>query len=284
MKNLNIAAGIVTYNPDIDILLKLLESLKNQVANIIIVDNYSKNIAEIINLSKKYNNLLLIRNDHNYGIASALNQIFQVAKRKSMAWVLTLDDDSIPPCDIVEKFKITLLRCSNYKKIGIICPLLLDRNNGQIKHSLLNDGTCITSGSFTSVSAWEKAGYFDEWLFIDGVDSDFSYRLVKAGYRIIENPSIFLNHTIGHEVLHSFFGKIFEVRNYSPIRHYYQSRNYPVVLFRMNLYNYYKELRRFIKDLIIVLLYENDKFKKFIYMFKGRQQGLKRIRIEKKKK
>ena len=40
-------AGIVTYNPDITRLVENINAIYNQVDNVIIVDNNSKNIAEI---------------------------------------------------------------------------------------------------------------------------------------------------------------------------------------------------------------------------------------------
>lgn len=45
---MEIAAIIVTYNPDIDVLSKLVSTLCKQVNRIIIVDNNSKNATDII--------------------------------------------------------------------------------------------------------------------------------------------------------------------------------------------------------------------------------------------
>lgn len=48
-----------------------------------------------------------------------------------------------------------------------------NRLDGTILHSKCHEDECITSGSLTSVEAWQKIGGFDEWLEIDGVDFDF---------------------------------------------------------------------------------------------------------------
>ena len=47
---MNICAGIVTYNPNITILKKCIESVEGQVDKIVIVDNDSKNRMLIENI------------------------------------------------------------------------------------------------------------------------------------------------------------------------------------------------------------------------------------------
>ena len=74
MKKIRICAGIVTYNPDIELLIKNINAISDQVNKVIIVDNGSINWNNWSNriLSK---NVEIIRNRNNDGIAKALNQI-----------------------------------------------------------------------------------------------------------------------------------------------------------------------------------------------------------------
>ena len=64
-------AGIVTYNPDIDILNINIKSIRGQLETVIIVDNGSKNFEEIERLAGEHN-IQIISNQKNFGIAAAL--------------------------------------------------------------------------------------------------------------------------------------------------------------------------------------------------------------------
>ena len=91
--NRTICAVIVSYEPD-ESITQLYESIKNQVDEVIIIDNSSrnKNAKEILlNLSKK---IKIIYNDKNYGVAKALNQGALYAIENNYKWLLTLDQDS----------------------------------------------------------------------------------------------------------------------------------------------------------------------------------------------
>ena len=45
-----IGALIVTFNPDLDVLLRNIQAIRQQVNRVLIVDNGSKNINEIRNM------------------------------------------------------------------------------------------------------------------------------------------------------------------------------------------------------------------------------------------
>ena len=105
MKDLT-AAGIVLYNPDINRMKENINAIINQVDYVILVDNGSKNKSDIEAAIEHsfYNSDKLIINfsQKNNGIAWALNQIFKIAEEQSVKWVLTLDQDSVCPSDIIE--------------------------------------------------------------------------------------------------------------------------------------------------------------------------------------
>ena len=75
------AAGIVLYNPDINRLEENISAIAPQVSELILIDNGSKNIDEIAELTAKYDNITYVRNDDNYGIAKALDQIIDKADK-----------------------------------------------------------------------------------------------------------------------------------------------------------------------------------------------------------
>jgi rhamnosyltransferase len=97
-------AGIVLYNPNMNRLIENIISIKNQVDCIVCVDNNSNNYKEIKDKFGNDINIILISNFENKGIGYALNQIVRWGIKHDYQWVLTLDQDSICPPDIIEKY------------------------------------------------------------------------------------------------------------------------------------------------------------------------------------
>ncbi len=283
-------AGIVTYNPDIKRLSKNLKEITNQFSDVFIVDNNSENIKDIVVLVKKYKNITLIKNENNLGIAKALNQIFLYADDKKVEWVLTLDQDSIIPENLIEEYS----RYVNLDRVAIICPAVYDNNSKTIDRVELNDieevGICITSGSFTRVSIWKEIGGFEEKLFIDYVDNDYCIKLYYHDYKIVRVNNVVLNHELGHIKNHIYKS----TTNHNYMRRYYIARNSIYVskkyctLFK-NKYGKeeYNKINIFLDKLIsprraylrqfqfivLVLLYENNKIKKIKAITKGIKDG-----------
>jgi rhamnosyltransferase len=160
---------------------------------------------------------------------------------------------------------------------GMLCPMLMDRVSGSLTHSKMSADECITSGSLTNVSVWRAIGGFDDWLFIDGVDFDFSRRLVKAKWDIVECPQVIMAHEIGTTRVHSFCGHKIQIMNHSPLRKFYQERNYPYIDYKLGTHSYSRELGRLCKHLWMVLLFETQKFAKMRAMLRGRADAYKKI-------
>jgi rhamnosyltransferase len=276
--NLKTAAGIVLYNPDTDRLKQNIDAVIHQVDYVILSDNGSSNTDEIDSLLDSYDkNVIIIFNHANLGIASALNIIFRKAGELGCDWILTLDDDSVCPDNMVSNY-ISFLESSS-DRAGIICPVIKDKNVGIIEgctqpYEYIRRS--ITSGSFTSYAAWWDVHGFDEKLFIDGVDFDFSDRLITAGYKIIRLKNTELLHELGHMTSHRFLLWHVKVQNHPALRKYYIVRN--------RVYVSKKEKQRLyaltsllftIKFSLTVILYEKDKKKKLSSIMKGYADGLK---------
>lgn len=284
--NMHICAGIITYNPTLTDVSTCLEALCNQVERVIIVDNASKNVKSLQEVVSKYTNVTLVKNSQNVGFAKALTQVFEWAKSQGFNWVLTLNDDSVVPSNMISEYKKilenqgSLVNQKNAKnsKIAIVCSLLKNRLDGTILHSKCHEDECITSGSLTSVEAWEKIGGFDEWLEIDGVDFDFSRRLVRAGWKIVECQNVIMEHQIGKARSINLIIKHPIVWNHNANRKYYIARNMQVVDYKMGTYSYAKSLRAVVRDMIFVALWEKNKFAKIRAMIRGFKDGQQKIR------
>lgn len=271
--NDRIAAGIVTYNPNIERLELNLDSISQQVNKVFIVDNASENQNEIIELIKKYRNIEIFTNEKNFGIGRALNIIFLSAE-DYYTYVLTLDQDSVCSYNMVEE----LYKCFS-THIGIVCPRIKDINRNDkfiVNRGIVNVSRCITSGSLTKVKAWKNIGGYDEKMFIDGVDFDFCDRLIKNGYEIIENNNVELKHELGFTKIKRFLFWNAVVRNHSDFRKYYIAKNI-VYLDRKNKCRTFPitTILREFKQIFIVFLYEQEKVKKIKRIILGMVDGFK---------
>lgn len=273
---MSVVAGIVTYNPELSDLKTAIPSILDQ-CGLVIVDNGSRQVDAMESMLSRYPNLVLIKNGRNLGVAVALNQIFSWARNRGFRWVLTLDDDSCPPRTMLQEYNRHLALAKG-KRVGIVCPLLENRRDGTVFHSKRSKDECITSGSLTSVEAWKSLGGFDEWLFIDGVDFDFSRRLVAAGYSIEECSSVIMPHQIGQSRTIHILGRNPIIWNHSAFRQYYIQRNAIYIDYKMGTYSFLSSLWRFIKNLVFVLVWEDDKWPKMLAMVHGWKAGMASIR------
>lgn len=281
MNKYSIYAIIVSYEPNSS-LVRLYESIKGQVDEIVIIDNNSSNTESIRILKElEIKNISIIYNKENLGVAAALNQGVKVAIDKKYKWILTLDQDSefLPTTykSLLESYE-TL---EDKDKTMIIAPKAIERIN--LKKNDLSDSKKVvwndvilnlTSGSLIKTEAFDKVGLFDDKLFIEQVDNDFCYRLIKNEYKIKVAQNINFIQEIGSAK--KICGCI--VRNHNPERKYYLSRNVAIMLKRYFFTAPYTTLRYFLGGTIFgwikILLFEKDKCKKILSGFKGFIDGV----------
>ena len=278
-----ICAGIVLYNPDLDRLKANVDAISCQVEKVIIVDNGSSNVEDVKLLLANYSNLIIIYNQENLGIAKALNQILETAKSNGFEWALTLDQDSVCPEKMIER----MYPYADMEKVGIVCPRFLNTVEIKEQEKALPETEeiemCITSGSLTNISAWEKSGKFDDWMFIDCVDYDICLKLRQNGYSILRVNDVVIDHCVGSGKKVKFLG-LFPtvVYNHSKMRNYYFVRNYVYIIrkykkmikpFKRKMYVLHWELKKFFLE-----PHKMDTLKSF---FKGLKDG-KKIKINSK--
>ena len=120
---MKIAAGIVTYNPDIVRLQENIDAVMNQVEHLIIVDNASINKDKWLEKLANIEKVTIIQNDTNRGIATALNQMLECSGRLGCEWTLTLDEDSVVPANMVEEYR----KYIDMDRVAMIVPVIEDR-------------------------------------------------------------------------------------------------------------------------------------------------------------
>jgi rhamnosyltransferase len=236
-----IAAGVVTYEPDLDLLATNIAAIKSQVDLVYVFDNGSTNSGEMA--ARIGNAAVVLLGGRNQGIAAALNAIARRAMADGYEWLVTLDQDSVPMPGMVRE-----LADSVDDRIALSTPYVIDRNKLSIEeyralrlprvqeYRRAASKGAITSGGLLRLSVLRDIGGFDERFFIDYVDYDLNIRLMKSGYSIVRANRAQLSHQVGDArrtwlraprrtldgkwTLENFYSF-----GHSPSRCYYKSRN-----------------------------------------------------------
>lgn len=244
---MNIAAITVTYHPDLLLLEQQLNQLKECLW--IIVDNGSQidEIKHIEKLVQSRNNCILIKNNSNQGLAKALNTGVDYVKlnSESIEFVLLLDQDSAFDSTEIKILESNFLELERQnKRVGCIGPKLVDFKTKQ-QHGFhrMRCGlwqkiypsseeskpiACTNingSGTFMRLAVFCELNGLSEELFIDHLDTEWSFRLIAAGYSLYGIPQAVFDHRMGEDSFRFWlFGwRVWPLR--SPLRHYYLFRN-----------------------------------------------------------
>lgn len=238
----SVCASIITYNPSKSRLEENIISLfKNGIDKIIIIDNNSKNVKDIIALIKKLEirKFIVVLNIQNKGVAFALNQALNIANKHGYKWLLTLDQDSVCSSNYILEMSIHL----NNQNVGLIYPENIQDDK---RHKIVNSRKTIvqkiidtyikkekklilqmpiTSGSLINIEASLNCGGFTNYLFIDSVDFDFNLKLYENKYKIISCSKVILYHELGAPKNKYFLGYNFSCSGHPAWRYYYITRN-----------------------------------------------------------
>ena len=168
---------------------------------IIVVDNSN---SDNKTLAEEIADSVYISNGKNLGIAAALNKGCQKACSDGFEWCLTMDQDSTWSSDLLEMYLKEVALNHSELTVSFAPAMNLSEKSfsiiGDIRRFFTGKETLpekqfvenvMTSGNIISLKIWEKTGKFDEKLFIDEVDSDFCFRLISSGYRILKFNNIF---------------------------------------------------------------------------------------------
>lgn len=244
---MSLATVTVTFNPDIRILETQLAQLPTDALRVV-VDNASE-AATRLEVERLCDSCgaVFVGNADNCGLATGLN----VGARKALdlapdtTYLLLLDQDTEPGPDGVQGLvkAYERLLALGYPP-GCAGPRMVDASTGlqhgfhrikgwrwvrefpadaqlePVKLANLNG-----SGTLLPVSIYRQLGGFDDALFIDHVDTEWSFRVLAAGHALYGVPQVGFRHRMGEaSVRFWLFGwRIWPSR--SPLRHYYLYRN-----------------------------------------------------------
>ena len=244
-------AIVVTFNPEVPALLKLLGQL-NKETDFIVVDNGSEKITQFEESVNIYSRCLqLIRLPENVGLAEALNIGIKETLARDYDFVFLFDQDS-SLCDLyVERMlsaynDVTALTSSKIAGLGprIINP----QTRQQTKFKLFNRvilrsdrffcdsrqhyqaDFLITSGTLLPLKYLAEIGLMKASYFIDNVDLEWCFRARSKGFELVGTDQAVLYHAIGERSDSPLVLKGV-IAQHNPSRTYYSSRN------RIHLYS-----------------------------------------------
>jgi len=220
-------AVVVTYNPDLTVLRRVIDAVAPQVGKGIVVDNGSRQAREIS--TSLPDHFIFHDNGRNLGLARALNQGVEALLADSRVdWVLTLDQDTVVAPDYVDRLLAEVIRHPLNDRIGIVTGALPGDSTGS--RQLVPPRHIYTSGNLVRSSLFGRARFREEF-FIDFVDCDFSFQVRAMGYEIMAYDWPMFAHTLG--VSKKILGR--QVRYEPSGRYYYIVRNTTVLVHERRL-------------------------------------------------
>ena len=274
LMNTGICACIVSYNCDKTI-IESAQALSEGVDQILVVDNCSSGESlSIINALEGMSRVTVYKNTRNEGIAAALNRALDYAQSRGYRFLLTMDQDSV----IMQDSLTALLQaiCLD-EKVGAVGPRYEKKLHNTEAIESVN--YLITSGSLVRISAAVKCGGYNEDLFVDCVDFDFSFRLIENGYNLLRVGKAEMRHVIGEPERSKIAG--IQYYSHNPARFYTKVKNNLYVI-RRHRASFPGQCLKLALSLVFeigrVIVLENNKRQKLKFAAKGFFDGVTTFR------
>lgn len=254
-----LTALLVTFNPDPPELADTLAKAVAQVENVVVVDNspgmdeqatVRRCVEEVAGTHPPESgngHIVLDTQGKNSGLPKAYNAGLLRAKSLGTDLVLLLDQDSSLDASAVSELRrvysalgsslrIGAVCCENIELVHISLPIdvvleklkrsrRLGKDIGLIDSPAREQNLFTNSGAMIPLSTALEVGGFDESLFLDAVDYEYSLRLAANGYKIFVAEAARVFHKQGQTYLRRFLWWQLQLRTYPPMRSYYIVRD-----------------------------------------------------------
>jgi rhamnosyltransferase len=283
-----VAAIIVCFFPDLEKLRVLIEVIEPSVCEILLFNNGGLNEVELNCENPKIKVKSL---GSNVGIGAALNAGCDLALANGSRFAVTFDQDSTPEKNMIP---ILIQEFLSYQvhtpRVAAIGPQLVDiRGKSEIVFPFVQftslgykewrgAGTqsvshVVTSGCLIDLNVWCDGNSFDERLFIDLVDNNWCWQLIKNGYFVLGTSKAKMTHEISDEIK-----KVnrYSLNTYRPMRRYFQIRNviYHLCYVKLSLAQKKYLLRSFAVTSSSALFSDTNPMLSFLQCLRGFVHGL----------
>lgn len=270
---------VILYHPTQETFENISKLL--QLDNIYISDNtegpINKWAEKIMNLPGVY----FFHDGVNWGIGARLNEMCKQAIKRGAHFLLTLDQDSYFDDEMLFQYLECFKNFQEKSRVGMFGV------NHKKKTSMTSECVfgerdfLITSGSIVNLEIFKAIEGFNEFYFIDYVDTEYCLRLKQFGFRCVVFDNIILHHNLGIQVkgvsfknlqtdlrsIHSPSRLFFMVRNFFFLKKTY-GKKFPAII---------KKIR---KDLLVRLknniLFNPARFSVIKNIFKGYLSSIKK--------
>ena len=252
MGDRDVLAIITSFNPCYK-LKELVDTIWNDpsISTIAIYDNNSTKGTEVLReIEDTYREVNIVWSSSNDGLGIAYNHLIEKYLNKEK-FIITFDQDSQIESMFVSSLKTSLIRENAHDiKVMSIGPRIVSVDNNKVKFEseIKRKPVLITSGNLFFTNMYTQVGGFDEELFIDCLDYDFSLKIRKQGFLLIQDRSICLFQNIGDKVNGERF--------HSDLRMYYMMRNH------------IRLTRRYLFQFPMYIVFEDLMFIKYLFRWK----------------
>lgn len=227
----NIACIIVLYKPNEELLNEVIDSIIDQVQEVVLVNNSSE--IKFLHSNRK---IIYIELEKNMGIAHAQNIGINHLRNKDYEYVIMLDQDSTVQKNLVDSLISKMINIEKQNiKIAAISALPINKDtkipysfkkieNFQLDKHIIEVRELMNSSSLFKLKYFDIVGFFNEDLFIDMVDFEWCWRassLYKLKFYISTDDTI--NHKIGEGDRFIVYKR---VSIPTPFRTFFQYRNF----------------------------------------------------------
>ncbi|MFN9470776.1 glycosyltransferase family 2 protein [Acidovorax sp.] len=237
-----VLACVVAYHPDNRRLQALVARLQPEVADVLVIDN-GQSIDPTAAPWSDMPGVHWYSAPGNLGVGAALNLARQRALEGPYDFLLTFDQDSLPPAGYVTglldiwshagdavcrwaalgpaiRDEVTG-RTLPVRRVDPQLHLVLSADPWPARQTLEVDHA-ITSGCLYPVAALSAVGPFKGDWFVDMVDTEWCWRARHRGWSVMQTGALVLEHTIGKAGA-TVLGR--QVLAHPPQRIYFQVRN-----------------------------------------------------------
>jgi rhamnosyltransferase len=287
VRQANVCAAITAYNPD-DLFHQRVNLIAEQVAYVIIIDNGDSNFLPP---SKLPDNVEIQINRNRGAVGGALNIALRRARVLSFEYLITFDQDSIVPADLIQKLVATSIEVQaaivgpNYRNSATNAPGRFNVYGQRLLISQwfpkpvgLREVYCvITSGMLIALRLLPTSMEYRTDFLVDLVDVEFCLKARTYGIRIFVNTDVCMVHTLGNRTSGSWR---FSPTNYDPSRRYLTTRNRIILWseFRRSFTAFVlTDIFLALADFLRTLMLEPNKRGMFSAYYRGVRDGVKTV-------
>ena len=235
VRKAKIASLTIMYNMEPEKVFRNIMTYANQVDRVYIFDNSPISHQDFFEGRDLSAHIRYIHGEgKNYGIGIPINRVAEEIHREGFEWLITFDQDSRAFPNTIHEMRRYVDSSFYDEKVGLVAPNIWGHLEHQTRQNMLitpyltYKHEVIQSGAMHRLDILKQIGGYNEDLFIDFVDFEYSFRVRKAGYSIIYLNRVYLDHQTEDEY-EGFFCKSagFILKGkVSLTRYYYHFRNF----------------------------------------------------------